>query len=278
MVIEGQLFSEQYSERDAPPLDSKRFRLRIATAYEVMFPSHSRMPVADAIRLKLGVEVPFGYGGYLFSEFFAEAELRDVMDAATIIFDVLHARYSADAAGAWRAFVERAFKSENLPYRMDAKGGVHRVLDPEPDRNRTTALRSLAASRYTMVAAALGSAFAELERTRADAGKAVNDCLTAARTLVKLLTGANGALDKALIEASITPLVDRAYQADAAIASASRHIVSSFGNWADAANAFEHGGSRKPPAIVPAELAALLVSSGAAYIRWLVELDQRANT
>jgi hypothetical protein len=276
-MSEGRLFSADYAVPRAAPPDSDRFRLRLATAYELNSPAPSRPAVADAIKLRLGVQVPFGYGGYLYSEFFREAELRDVLDAITIIFDVLTARYGDGAASTWRSCVERTFRTERLPYRIDLKGGVHRIIDDEHERARAATLAVLDAPRYTAVADTLEKGFRLLSATRPDSLNAVKQCFFAAQVMAQMFCRSNDALDRAFVEAHLRPLVGGVYGPEMATAAIAADVVSGFADWVDGVMKLEAAGNAKSPLVLADEIAVLLVGNGAAYIRWLAQLDQRSR-
>jgi len=88
-VEHGLRFSQLYLDRSKLVGDSVRFRNRLS-AYFV--PVHQRLQLAygRAIELETGAKV----GQLQIGDFFERAELRDVLDAITVIYDLTAVDYS----------------------------------------------------------------------------------------------------------------------------------------------------------------------------------------
>jgi hypothetical protein len=69
----------------------------------------------------------------------------------------------------------------------------------------------------------------------------------------------------------------KAYAGDAVALRAAMKQLASFKDWVDASHNYRHEQGSEEPVQPPIDLAVLAVSNGAAYIRWLVALDNDAN-
>jgi hypothetical protein len=77
---QGQRFSQLYLERGAPGQDSVRMRRRIAALVRNFQPDG----LMNIIETELGIDVPTGYEHIKWEAFFADAELKDVLDTVTL--------------------------------------------------------------------------------------------------------------------------------------------------------------------------------------------------
>ena len=82
-------------------------------------------------------------------------------------------------------------------------------------------------------------------------------------------------ITEGFVNERIRPLADRIYRSDAATASTGGRMVSSFADWVQAAHPFRHGQRTEVPIVLPDDLAILLISQGASFIRWLVDFDRQ---
>jgi hypothetical protein len=57
----------------------------------------------------------------------------------------------------------------------------------------------------------------------------------------------------------------------------STQLADSLKAWTDAAHWYRHGQGKEEPKQPPASLAILSISAGAAFLRWLAEIDQAAR-
>lgn len=273
-IEEGKLFSRQYLDPGAATLDSVRFRTRLYGYFQRYVQDRLHHVVESFIRSDLGVKVPNHGTGAIFSRFFDQAEMRDVLDTITIVSNVLgSAGYTREAA-AWIAEVENAFRTENLSYRVDSKGGVHRTVDAEFDRNKTSAIGCLDDPRYGAVRAALQASFEKLEKSSPDGKGAARDMFEAAETLTKIMCDTGEALDTGFVEKRLKPLVQKLYGDDPRDNSTAARLLSSFSDWVNAAHPYRHGHNAEIPLSLPVDMAIMLMSEGAAFIRWLAAIDQ----
>jgi hypothetical protein len=233
-----------------------------------------RPDVARLIRSSIGVTVPSFGAALAFGRFFEQAEMRDVLDTITIVWNALYSNGRHSTADRWAADIEHAFRTENLSYRVDAKGGVHRTVDAEFDRNKTSAIGCLDDQRYTAIRSALQAAFDKLERSSPDRKGAARDMFEAAETLTKIMCDTGESLDSTFVEKRLKPLVQKLYGDDPRENSTASRLLSSFSDWVNAAHPYRHGHNSEVPLSLPVDMAIMLMSEGAAFIRWLAAIDQ----
>jgi hypothetical protein len=266
----GQLFSRVYLERSTPVRDSKRFRTRL-TGYFYEKISDSAHRLADKIRTELGVQVPWLHGPD-FEKFFQQAEVRDVLDTVSLVVAVLDENHKYSQIEPWIAFVQRAFDEESLGYRVDSKGGVHYVVDEEFERNRVSAIASLTLPNFASVAKSLENAFSQFDAPSINTKAAVRDVFDALETLIKILSDSNKNLDDKMVKKDLGDLLRKIPEyTEPSGASTISKFIESLADWVNAAHPYRHG-QKTEKLVAPSPASAVLfLSTGAAYIRWLVD-------
>ena len=274
----GQRFSHVYIARGTPTKDSQRFRHRLGAFCEENLWDY-RNYLSAVINRELGVDLPFVGMAPSILRFFLEAEVRDVLDAITLIWRALMERHQRDLAGRWLDFVERALKDENLGYRLDEHAGVHYFVDQEFERNRLATVECIANPRYAAVLAEFESAHQNLDQRPADTKGAVRAAFEAVEILSKLMVGENrmSRLTTREINAHLKPIVESVYHADAVALEAATKFLDGLIGWVSSIHEYRHGQEVEEPTPPPLGLAVAMVSSGATYLRWLAELDQLSN-
>ena len=274
----GERFSHVYIARGTPTKDSQRFRVRLG-AFCKQFLNSYGTDFATAISRELGVDVPFVGMYRSISRFLLEAELRDVLDAITLIWRVLRQQRLERLANRWLQFVERTLKEENLGYRVDEAAGLHYFVDEEFERNRFATLQCLADPRYTAVAAEFENAYQKLDQDPADTKGAVRAVFEAVEILGKLMVGENrmSRLTTHEINTHVRPIVESVYQRDAVALIAANKFLDGLIDWVSSIHEYRHGQEVEEPAPPPLGLAVAMVSAGATYLRWLAEIDHLAN-
>jgi hypothetical protein len=119
----GERFSHVYLERGTPQADCARFRKRLsAYFYEHLYSDHSYI-IGNLIEREQGISVPTaGMGVFYWREFFREAQISDVLDSITLVWQCLHGQNAWSQASKWLEFVQRVFNEQNLGYRVDQRG------------------------------------------------------------------------------------------------------------------------------------------------------------
>lgn len=106
-----------------------------------------------------------------------------------------------------------------------------------------------------------------------DTNGAVRAIAASAEACVKVMIG-NGAarIGPPELEKYVWPLIQSAYEGDGVAVDASHQILKSLADWIIATHQYRHGQGVEAEVIVPIELAVQFLTSGAAFIRWLIEV------
>lgn len=271
----GQRFSHIYSDKGAPQKDSRRFRKRLGVFFYERFADDAHK-VGTCIARELGVDVPVhGIGAYNIATFLTEADLRDVLDSITLIFKTLK-ESTPILAPSWLSFVERVFKEENLGYSIDQQCGVHYFIDEEFEKNRLSALSCLTDTRYSAVVTSFDDSHNKLDSQPPDTKGAVRSIFEALEILYKLIVDAEDKtrLNSHGVNNNLKPMMQKLYKGDNIAWKSAEYLLSGLCDWIDAAHMYRHGQKVEEPKSPPIGLAIQMISSGAAYLRWLVELDR----
>ncbi len=174
----------------------------------------------------------------------------------------------------WLAQVGRIFQEENVYYRVDTDGVVHFAVDEEFERARLASLAVLLASRYANVLFAYERTYHELDKTPPDGKEAIRATFSALEGLFKLMFDKAIRLGSKEIDAYLKPYVGQRYAGQTAALHAAQKLVGAFKEWVTGAHFYRHEQGQQEVAQPPLGLAIATVGAGAAFLRWLAELDQ----
>jgi hypothetical protein len=76
------------------------------------------------------------------------------------------------------------------------------------------------------------------------------------------------------IERRLQPVVQHAYEGDAAAQRAAQRMLAGFRDWVEASHIYRYQPGAPEPAQPPADVAILAISFGASLLRWLAGLDE----
>ena len=278
----GLRFSHVYLSRSDPAGDSPRMRQRLFTYFN-QYLDVPRISFATVLRQELGVALRSIGHRFDYSAFFKDAELRDVLDAITLIYilvcgDGQRAR-ADEVAMAWLKFVARVFEEENLHYRVDEQGGVHLSIDQEFEAIRVAAIKSLGKARYSEALKAFDLAHNALDATPPDGRIAIGSVFDAMETAFKLACEPKtpARLGAKEIQDNLGPVIQSVFASDPTAKNAASKLLGSFKEWTDGAHFYRHANKTEQSNQPPLEFAILLVSTGASFLRWLIELDGRTR-
>jgi len=233
----------------------------------------ARDGLGTVLTRELGVEMPNSYGGVSWTDFIGACELRDLLDTITIAFQHFMKGGRTGVATKWLKDVQRVFQEENLRYSIDPQAGIHFSIDEEFERGRAASVAALQPPRYANVLNAFENAYAELTAIPPNGKNAIRATFSAAEGLFRLMFPAAPRLTAGEIDKHLLPFMQRNYDADATASGATSKLLNSFKDWTDAAHFYRHEPGKEQIAQPPLPLAINVVSLGAAYIRWLAELD-----
>jgi hypothetical protein len=156
--------------------------------------------------------------------------------------------------------------------RQQAAGGLTEI-------QRTSVLQSLGIKRYNAVAAAFEDAHRYFSATPPDLKAAVRSMFESVEILAKLMVRTDRLTAK-LVSNDIKTLVLNVYTGDAVAQRAIGRAIEGFADWVDGLHHYRHGQGEEDPVAPPEDFAIYALSSGAAFLRWLVRVDtalQSAN-
>ena len=272
----GQRFSHVYIPRGEPFSDSTRMRGRLASLLQAI----ENVDLYAFLKAELGIAIPWTYGPD-WNAFIAKAELRDVLDIVTLVHGRLKAvdKYASPKRNeSWLRQVRRIFKEEHVGYLVDDDGGVHFAIDAEFAGNQQAAIAALQTPRYANVLNALQAGFSSLDETPANGKAAIRGIFAAAEGLFRLTFVKAHKLGGDEIKRYLKPAIDAVFTGDETSRATTHGVVNSFLDWIVAAHNYRHEPGTQETAQPPLSLAVLMVSQGAAFVRWLAEVDAQLQT
>jgi hypothetical protein len=273
-------YSQLYIERGRPSADSKRARIRLHALFSSLLPPDHRGQVAEVLAMELGIE-PIGIETFL-----KECGVRDLLDAITVIFRYMK-KYNDDLLyngpddydpyEAWHIAASRIFREENLAYRLDKDGIVHPYIDPEFEANRTSALDALSAPMFGEARTDFDHAFRHL-RGR-EYKQAMRMMFPAVEVAAKVLfPGAFSRLMPNEVDKYLRPKVELRYSGNKPAITAGCQLLDGMKTWIVAAQPYRHGQEQQEPAEPPEDFVIAHLSTGASYLRWMIELCSAQET
>lgn len=267
---EGVRFSLNYLSRGEPTRDSMRMRRRLLSAAT----DHTSGELASKIQAELGVTVPHTGTGYFWSQYYETCELRDLLDTVTIIAVDL-AQYSL-TRDKWVAKIARIFREENVGYRVDTRGGVHFAVDDEFERNWASSIGALASSKFSAAREHFEAAHKALDAHPIRTREAIRQTFEGVETVFRLLLPDAKLLGSSEVEKRLRPMVLDRYEGNARNAASKQ--VGALKEWVEGAHPYRHGQGVEETDNPPLDVAVLMVSAGAGFVRWLAQLVAAKDT
>lgn len=265
-------FSQLYCVAGLPSDDSMRMRRRISRVFlgEKLYEVVDR---ADIERVT-GCKIPRHAYGTDWDKFFELAELRDLLDSITVIATKLSQK--GRNFKRWTTEIEQIFREENVSYTLNDTGEVHFAQDVEFQRNRMSTIAALGAPRYRAALDHFSAAQQALNFTPPRTREAIRQTYEAIETVFRLILPEVGLLGPSEVEKKLTPRVLGSLKLGTE-RDCLKANVSAFKHWVIGAQGYRHGQGTEEPDNPSQSTAVLCVSSGATYLRWLVEIDAGAQ-
>ncbi|MEX3957344.1 hypothetical protein [Trinickia sp. EG282A] len=272
----GQLFTHVYQDRGAPALDSSEFRERLANYMYARF-HDDRVALSEYLAVETGYVSRFAWQNWRAA--LCDISVGRVLSVVTLIWRFFTHRGTRDLtyaakARSWKDFVERAMREENVSYRLDERCGVHYLVDAEFEHNRSTMIRALGDVKYAAVRAVFEQAHSYLEPAALDTKSAVRLIFEALEILAKQMVttkNLNKYCAQKLLKDVALKVIDSDQIADQVITA----TFISFGEWIDGLHLYRHGQDTAAPIAPPIDLAVHILSAGTAYLRLLLDIDQK---
>lgn len=265
-IESGRRFSQIYLIPEELLRDSSRMRRRIGS---VVF-SYAR-DVRKLLNDEIGIPLSSFASGTAdyWPNAFAKMELRDVLDAITVVARRLVHMES------FIKEIQRIFDEEHVSYTLDELGGVHFRVDAEFERSRISAIGVLGGSRYEGVRDQIERAYRALDGIPPDGKLAVRSAFFSAEGLFRLMFPNAHQLSSSEVAKYLRPLVDQRISDKRPALQVTLKQLEAFKDWIDAAHFYRHESGTEEPAQPPLELAILMVSQAASYLRWLQQFDRK---
>ncbi len=173
----------------------------------------------------------------------------------------------------WRDFIVRALEEENVAYRIDDDGIVHPFVDSEFAANRAAAVAALGNSRFGEARGDFENAHRHLRN--GEYKQAIRSMFPAVETSAKVLypdrfVGS----DVAEIRRYLVPRLRTKYAENQPAIDAGQSLLGGFEKWIIASQPYRHGQQIEALTEPPRELAIAHLSSGATFLRWMIELSE----
>jgi hypothetical protein len=164
------------------------------------------------------------------------------------------------------------FIEENIAYRVDDEGVVRPLVDEEFNRNLASVLAGLTDPRLAAVKAEVERALADLDRSEPDPKSAIRSIFEAMEIYAKLAVTSYKVerLDRNVVMQHLLPLITGKPGMHVPAKEAAINLAESLCDWIKGAHFYRHGQGVEEPAPPPFDLAVAYVSTGSAYLRWLV--------
>ena len=268
-----QRFSQIYLERGAPSRDSDRFRNRLS-AYYLKLRINKVSETLDyrftgLLETELGIHVPSNSWGSNPEKVFEKGELRDVLDAITLLYLTLARDNIGRHANMWRDFVARVMREENIGLNVDECCIVHYHVDEEFERNRASTLVVLDGPIFANVRAAFEDAYRHLDSDPQDTKAAVRSMFEALEIVAKQLCPGQKNLNRWLAQNTLKDTCLATMPQDPTERTVSSGMFDSLGEWVHALHSYRHGQPADIPVAPSLELATYALSTGSSHLRML---------
>ncbi len=262
-------FSQLYLERGVPTRDSTRFRNRLAAFFSENLRERFNFPAKQLYERETGSIVKFRGQAWIFSDVFREAELRDVLDAVTVVYRVILADREPRAAAAWLAFTSRVMREENVGYSVDNNCVAHFHVDQEFERNRAATVAVLQLPQFAAVRAAFDDAYRHLDSLPRDTKASARSMFEAIEVLTRLIVPNAQNLNRWLVENTLKQKCLAVSGGDATEQKVLSFMFDSLADWVDGLHNYRHGQAVESPVAPSEELTVHVLATGSAYLRQL---------
>ncbi|ACB78887.1 hypothetical protein Mpop_0709 [Methylorubrum populi BJ001] len=267
-------FSHRYLRPEVVQDDSKRMRVQIEAAFENFVHHGDRHKIATQLEALSGGKIPLGQAGYMWHFFFEHGELRDILDVISITYKFLKNIRPIEKSLQWSEYIQFAFDTHNMRYRMSDDGSVVLRVDEEFEEARAATLSGLQQQRYTAARIEFETAYKALSVENPDGKRAVRSMFEAAEIVFKMMFADAQRLAGPQLGQHLKPFIIGNYAADPPARQAAERLLQGFTEWVASAQYYRHGQGQEEPNQPPLEIAVTLMGAGASYLRWLIHLDQ----
>jgi hypothetical protein len=182
--------------------------------------------------------------------------------------------FQSKPANEWKAFMETVLREENVGYRLDERCGVRFMVDHQFDLQKEAVLSCLTEPRFGAALAAFNDAHKYFASTPQDLKVALRALFESVEIVSKQMYVADRLTAK-LVSNDIKNRILSTYPDDLVARRAVGRVIDGFADWVDGMHHYRHGQGDEEPIVPPLSFATYAMSSGAAFIRWLVHVEKR---
>lgn len=263
----GGRFSQIYIAKGEPTEDSERMRRRL----HALFREHRFEDNVEGRHIELitGAAVPKYHGGTTnWHQFFASGELRDLLDAITVIATVVGRTYERSALQ-WLHGCRTIMREENVRYRIDDKGIVHFAIDGQFTHDQACVIGALSDPRFGAARAHYEAGQRALDSSPPQTREAIRQTFDCVEAIFKLMFDVPR-LGDTEIQKSLQPMI--AAWAAGSERNAALRMVEAFRDWTNGAHQYRHAQAGTEPDNPSVQTAVLSITLGSGFARWLAEL------
>ncbi len=203
-------------------------------------------------------------------EFYSRNELRDILDASTILFNFLDEK--SKYTHLLVTETNRIFREENIHFQMDDKGIIHPSPDEEYERNRTSTLKALESNSYESSLSHFQNADRHLLEEKYDT--AIREIFLSAEAIAKKITNKD-TLNEALCRKNLCEAAVNALSSNEHSKTMIESMMNGYALQIKGYHQFRH--AQETANNATQEIAVLAISNFTTFIRFLIEIDQKLN-
>jgi hypothetical protein len=278
-MSDSQRFSLNYALAAEPGLDSQRARTRILAHLQDQYPRAIR-DLPTFLGTELGIHPSSTAYGYKWRDFFAAIDLNDFLDTLTLSYQAIkHTSQDPSTRDFYSRkdyepqyfvqFVNRVLSETNLNYIMNDDGGVRFKVDEAHQIQRASIIQHLDETKFLSVKTLMIDCYEKLESQPPNTLLAVRSCFDAHEALVKIHFTDVARLQVGEVQKKIRPAIEKHTEATE-MAAVSKHLEA-YKSWVIASQEFRHASGSHAPSAPSMDFSVLHVSTGTAYLRWLLQ-------
>ena len=264
-------YSQLYIERGRQAPDSPRARVRLSALFSKIIPPETQDNFQDIRAIECLITSETGIRILDLCDFFLNSEVRDLLDSITLIYIYLKKIFTDTYSEIWFTEVNRVLSEENVAYRVYEDGIVHPFVDAEFETNRASALEALSEPRFGEARTDFEAAYRHLRD--GNSKEALRMMFPAVEVAAKVLfPAAFSRLMPNEIDRHIVPRMHARYAGNQPALDAASQLLTGMKSWINAAQPYRHGQEIVDAAEPPTEFVVAHLSTGATYLRWMIEL------
>lgn len=268
-------FSSYYLRPETPQADFDRMRRQLLGVMIRCEEHLNTKQVAEALLVGSGIHVNRSVGRLDWQTFLAKAEMRDVLDWITCVFDALsdEDNYVPDEVPSqFLEAVRMVLDKNHAAYVVNDQGQVRYRIDEAHEVAKQSTFSNLDSPRFRATREEFERAYDSLAARTPDGKAAIRAIFGALENQFKLMFDVPR-LDAPGIRDRLKPAIRRRHGQDQRACEAALRMAEELEKWVAAAHYYRHEPGVEEPGPPPMEIAVALVGTGTAHLRWLAGMD-----